>query len=99
MTLSLADMEVNRQASQHRDPWPSQIIKYEERVLSAIDTINGFMNPFTEENEALFCISSGALTPIEIEKDVLGAECIGQEARQRFVDDRLKQQKDFLWTD
>ena len=49
------------------------------------------MNPFSvSDRKGLYCISSGQKVPLEIEKDVLGAEALGQEAKIQFIETRLK---------
>ena len=64
--------------------------------MVSLDAINGFMDLFRERNELLYCISSGTHILSEIEKDVMNAEAIGEEAKQIFVDERLKKQNDFF---
>ena len=80
-TLNMGDIETTEQAAQHRDLMPSQIKRSEDQVSKATDAINGFMNPFAEENETLYCISSGTTVPSEVEDDIMNVELIGVKAK------------------
>ena len=58
-----------------------------QKVIAAI---TNFINPFEVENKSvLYCLSSGAPTPRDIEHDLLQADKLGKEAYSTFVKERI----------
>ena len=52
--------------------------------------INNFINPFTiEDKDTLYCPSSGALVPSNVENDIVMSDEIGKKVHKQFVQDRL----------
>ena len=52
--------------------------------------IQSFLNPFDVPDKGkLYCISSGATVPTAVEKDMMAAESIGKQAKERFIKERL----------
>ena len=48
-----------------------------------MEAINNFINPFTiEDKDTLYCPSSGAPVPSNVENDVLMSDEIGKKAQQ-----------------
>ena len=55
-----------------------------------MEAINSFINPFTiEDRDALYCLSSSAPVPSNVENDILMSDEIGKKAHKQFVLDRL----------
>ena len=55
------------------------------------------MNPFdVPDDNRLYCLSSGAATSSDIEKDALRAEKAGEEAKQQFIRERLEKKDHFF---
>ena len=96
-TYELAGMTETGDDLQHRDNRESEIRKSEYVVDAAVEALNSFVNPFSgTEKEHLFCISSGQRVPSDIEKDVMNAELLGQEQKQKFIEERLKVDEHFF---
>ena len=76
----------------NKDLRPSQIRKSESVVQLVIEAIISFMDPFTvSENDKLYCLSSGAPVPLDVEKDLLAAE-----SKMKFIHERLEQKVGFF---
>lgn len=59
--------------------------------------ITSFINPFDiPDKTKLYCLSSGATTSLEIERDVLRAEEAGKEAKEQFIRQRLETKEHFF---
>ena len=55
------------------------------------------MGPFTvPEKDKLYCLSSGAPVPLDVEKDLLAAEQVGEESKMKFTHERLEQKVGFF---
>ena len=64
-------------AKKHRDLRRIEIERSEANVVKVAEAIVGFINPFEmEQNDKLYCISSGESATSEIERDVILAEAI-----------------------
>lgn len=88
-TYEIAEM-TDTESTSHKDVRLSEVKKSEEDVHRVTEAISNFINPFEiEEKEVLFCLSSGAPAPKEVEEDLLAAETRGTEAHTAFVKDRL----------
>ena len=82
---------------QHKDLNPAEISKSEININACLSAFGGFMNPFTiEDHAALYSISSGAKVPEAIEKDVLQAEKHGKSQKEKFIEERLKENDKFF---
>jgi len=56
-------------------------------VNAAKNAINSFLNPFAiDTKDQLLIISSGSAASETVTKDVLGAEAIGNEVRDEFIE-------------
>ena len=55
-----------------------------------------FLNPFDIEEDGLVCLLSGASVPPDISKDIETAEDRGRQAKDTFINDRLKKNEDFF---
>ena len=67
-----------------------QILKSEQDTCYVMEAINSFMNPFTiEDRDALYCLSSSAPVPSNVENDILMSDEIGKKAHKQFFLDRL----------
>ena len=97
-TLNMADMLCDSESgSRHRDLRPVEIQRSDQEVSATIDAICGFMDPFSlEENNALYCLSSGTRVPTENEDDILRAEAKGKVAKEAFIANRLKKKDKFF---
>ncbi|MEW8548338.1 MAG: hypothetical protein AB2693_32950, partial [Candidatus Thiodiazotropha sp.] len=89
--FSTADMlSESRDGRKHKHLRPAEVKKGERLVSRTVDAIKSFMNPFDIEDEnKLYCLSSGAASPTAIEADVLYAEQVGKEAKEKFIMERL----------
>ncbi|KAG1683376.1 hypothetical protein GQR58_010026 [Nymphon striatum] len=97
VTLQMADMtDEDGKGQKHRDVRPSQIRKSEAATVKVIDAINSSMNPFDVESHQLFRIASGAPAPPGICEDIMDAETKGKHAKDSFITERLKKDKDFF---
>ena len=55
-----------------------------------MEAINNFINRFTtEDKDTLYCPSSGAPVPSNVENDILMSDEIGKKAHKQLVQDRL----------
>ena len=94
--LNMADMQESG-ANDHRDLSTSEIKKSEKYTSSTMEAIESFLNPFTIGNkDKLYILSSGQAATEDIAKDVLRADDVGKEARNAFIENRLKQNRDFF---
>lgn len=65
-----------------------------EDTYSVVQAINNFTSPFKiEDKDALYCLSSGAPVPSNVENDILMADEIGKKAHKEFVQQRLVDKK------
>jgi len=62
-------------------------LKSEEEMCSVVQAINNqFSNPFIiEDKDALYCLSSGAPVPSNVENDILMPDESGKKAHKEFV--------------
>ena len=66
------------------------MLKSEQDTCCVMEVINNFINPFTiEDKDTLYCLSSGAPVPSNVENDILMSDEIGKKAHKQFVQDRL----------
>ena len=78
-------------AGRHRELERAEIKKSEEAVTRTITAIESFTNPFNlADKDHLYSLASGAPVPPEAELDVLHAEQIGKEAKEKFVKERFE---------
>lgn len=84
-----------RRNSRHRDTRPSQVRKSENATKKVISAVESFLNPF-EVKDILVCILSGASVPPESSKDIETAEDRGKQAKDEFINERLKKSEDFF---
>ena len=96
-TLSLADMNSDTgQGSKHRDQRPSEIRKSEASVKKTISAVKSFLNPFdVDDKTGLYVLSSGARVPADVEKDVMHAITVGNEQKEKFINERLEKKTGF----
>lgn len=95
--LNVAGMGNSTDTTKHRTLRITEIKKGEAIVQRARDAICNFINPFdVDTKEHLLNISSGCAASKEVTKDVLNAENLGQEARDKFIESRLKHGVDFF---
>jgi len=79
--------------SSHPDLQKKRIEKDESAVQSLTDLIqNSLINPYRSEEDSLVNISTGALAPADVEKDLFTAQSIGEKAYQKFKTDRLEKE-------
>ena len=77
----------------HSDLQPSRISKDEEDIQALVDLVrNNWTNPFESEQQ-LCCISTGAVAPPDIAKDLAQARTVGNAAYEAFKKDRLESSK------
>ena len=94
--FNMADMQQSV-SYEHRDLRPTEIARSQKNTSKALDAVQSFINPFTvDTKDKLLILSSGQAATDEIENDVLRAEEIGRAARDAFIEDRLKNNRDFF---
>ena len=78
-------------AGKHRELEKAEIKKSEEAVQKAMSAICSFTNPFTiSDKENLYNLASGAPISKEVEADVVNAEKIGKQAKEKFIEERFR---------
>jgi len=94
--LNLANMQQS-ESHEHRDMRPTERARSQRNTSKAIEAVQSFLNPFTvDTKDKLLIISSGQAATDDIERDVLRAENVGTAARDAFIEDRLKNNKNFF---
>ena len=86
-------------SGKHRDLEASQIKKNECAVKKVMEAISHFTNPSKiHDKERLYCLSSGAPIPQEIEADILHADELGKTLKSTFIQEWLihGHKKDFF---
>ena len=87
--LEMVNMDSSKSNS-HKDLRASQITQSEEDTCRVMQAIDNFINPFqVESKDVLYCLSSGAPAPSDVEKDLLEADQRGKEAYREFIGERL----------
>ena len=94
----MADMlSESPEGTKHKDLRPSEVQKSEKNVVKALDAISSFVNPYeVEDQNKLYCLSSGAPFPKSVEIDVLRAEAAGKEAKEEYIKHRLEKKENFF---
>ena len=64
-------------------------VENEDDVIRVMEALHNFSNPFECDKDSLYCLSSGAPTPKDVESDILNADKIGEEACRTFIQERL----------
>ena len=83
--------------SKHKDLNTGQIAKSEATINECLSAFEGFFNPFTiEDKGSLYNIASGVKVPVEVEKDILLAEDLGEKRKDEFIEERLKTNSKFF---
>ena len=76
----------------HRDTRLLQVKKSEKATTATVEAIQNFMDPLqVEMYDKLYCISSGAAVPFNIE-----SELSGTAAKEAFMSDRLRKKEEFF---
>ena len=71
--------------------------KSKKHVEKAMSAIQNFLNPFDVPDKGnLHCISSVAPAPAAVEKDMMAAESIGKQAKEKFIKEKLYTKKRFF---
>ena len=87
--MEMVDMD-NTDSSSHKDIRKSEIQHSEADVKKVVDAISNFVNPPEVENkDLLYCISSGAPAPTDVEEDLFLADMSGNKACDEFIEDCL----------
>lgn len=95
--LQMADMTDEGRGNTHRDVRPSMIKRSEKDTAKVIDAFDSFMNPFRiDSDEKLYCIASGKPATPEVESAVMSAESVGKQAKDEFIEERLKKDQKFF---
>ena len=75
----------------HRDVRPSMIRRSEKETAKVLDEFDSLFHPCSiDGNEKLYCIASGKPATPEVESAVMSAESVGKEAKDEFIEERLK---------
>ena len=86
--MEMADMD-NTDSSSHKDIRKLEIQHSKADVRKVVDAISNFVNPFEVENkDLLYCISSGAPAPADVEENLLSAEISGNKDHDEFLEER-----------
>ena len=76
-------------ATLHTELQLSRIKKDEQAVLSIVDLIQGWVNPFSE-NQDLISISTAKKAPREIATDLKIAHAVGERCYAKFKEERME---------
>ena len=97
-TFALADMKgEGSETTFHKDVRPTEVKRSEGWVLSTIESVKSFLNPFgITDKDNLYNISAGCKMSPEIETDVLNAEHKGEDQKEVFIEERLKTNENFF---
>lgn len=88
--LNMADMQRSN-THEHRDLRQSEIKRSKKHTASAMEAVESFLNPFAVENQdKLYILSSGQAATEDIAINVIRADGAGKEARDSFIENRLK---------
>ena len=88
-TMEMVDMD-NTDFFFHKDIRKSEIQHSKADIRMVADAISNFVNPFEVENkDLLYCISSGAPAPADVEEGLLSADVNGNKARDEFIENHL----------
>ncbi|XP_035674790.1 uncharacterized protein LOC118414705 [Branchiostoma floridae] len=92
----LRDMlDEHKAHSEHTDLQSSRIARDEADVIALVLMLERFwINPFNSEHQDLVCLSTGRFATPKIEKDLLNAKVVGEEAYKSFRMQRLEINKD-----
>ena len=78
------------ESTSHKEVRSLQILKSEQDRCCVMEAINNFINPFTiEDKDMLYCLSSGAPVPSNVENDILMSDEVGKKAHKQFIQDRV----------
>ena len=89
--LETVDMTDEGRGNTHRDVRPSMIRRSEKETSKVLDEFDSFFHHFSiDGDEKLYCIASGKPATPEVESAVMSAESAGKEAKDEFIEERLK---------
>ena len=96
--MEKVDMD-NTDSSSHKDIRKSEIQHSEADARKVVDAILNFVNPSeVESKDLLYCISSGAPAPADVEEDLFSADMSGNKAHDEFIEDRhIKKTASFFY--
>ena len=81
---------ITDEESDHQELQPGQTQGSEKDVQQVVQTIQGYLNPFSTDNtDKLYCLSSGVPASEQVEHDLLHVSEIGEAAMDDFVKYRL----------
>ena len=69
----------------------------EKSVEKLLTTMESFTNPFEQESDVVFNLVTKVLMPGKVKKDLCEQGIIGERLFQRFIEERIKEQKVTLW--
>ena len=89
--LQMTDMTDEGRGNTHRDVRPSMIRRSEKVTAKFLDAFDSFFHSFSiDGDDKLYCIASGKPATPEVESAVMSAESVGKEAKDEFIEERLK---------
>ena len=77
----------------HHDTITSVRTHQEKNIEQLVDCINRFTNPFSEESADLFNLVTKVVMPEKVKEDLCQQSVIGNTMLCRFVEDRIKSNK------
>ena len=67
------------------------IRRSEKETAKVLDEFDSFFHPFSiDDDEKLYSIASGKPATPEVESAVMSADSVGKEAKDEFIEERLK---------
>ena len=73
----------------HKEQNPQRIQRDEQDVQDLMNTLTDWVNPFRNDSTHLTSLSSGCVTPADVQSDLEQAHCKGTAAFVACVDDWL----------
>ena len=82
-------LDLNKSICQHTDLQKTRIVRDEMDVKSLVEMLpSHWLDPFSNVQQDLVCLSTGKVAPPKIQQDLLTAEAAGENAYETF---RVKQ--------
>ena len=95
--LQMADMTDEGKGNTHRDVRLSMIRRSEKETAKVQDAFDSFFHSFSiDGDEKQYCIVSGKPATPEGESAFMSAESVGKEAKDEFIEERLKKDQMFF---
>ena len=92
-----AAVSFSGERSRHHTLTTAVFSREEKSVEKLLTTMESFTNPFEQESDALFNLVTKVVMPENVKKDLCEQGIIEEGLFQRFVEERIEEQKVNLW--